>query len=128
MRYVLVLLMLLWPSVAAAQSQSPWPKVVIRAGGLIADVGSDIRIGAVSGADGTSIDLQDDLGFQSQTTTFFIDGTWRLSKRNRLQVDYEGIRRDVSRNVAPRTFTFRDQTFAAGVDTDAFFDTFYLSV
>jgi hypothetical protein len=114
------------PSVAAAQS--PWPTVVIRTGALLADVGSDIRIDGTSGIDGTTFDLTDDLGFEKQATTFFVDGMWRISHRNRLIVDYEGVRRDATRNVLPRTITFRDQTFTAGVETQGFFDTFYLSI
>src|SRR4051812_23928624 len=84
------------PPPTASEPLPPWPKIVIRAGALVADVGSDVRVDSTGGSSsGTSLDLLDDLGFENQTTSAFVDGIWRISKRNRLQVDYEGIRRSV---------------------------------
>jgi len=97
-------------------------------GALIADVGSDVRIDGSAGTEGTTINLNDDLGFTPQATTFFIDGMWRISHRNRLLMSYERVNRDVSHSLVPRTITFRDTIFSVGGDVDAFFDTGYVSV
>jgi hypothetical protein len=110
-----------------AAAQSEWPRFVIRTGALIVDVGSDVRIDATSGQQGTTINLNDDLGFSNTATTFFIDGMWRISHRNRLLVSYERVNRDVSRALVNRTITSRDQTFTVGGEVDAFFDTSYVS-
>src|SRR4029078_1455006 len=107
----------LLPSAAVAQTAAPapapWPKVVVRAGALIADIGSDLRIDGSNGTPGTNIDLENVLGFDTQATTAFVDGMWRISHRNRLLFDYERINRDVIRSTPSQTFTFRGNTFTA---------------
>jgi hypothetical protein len=119
-----VLFGLLCPSIAAAQT--PWPKVVIRTGVLLASVGSDVRIDRSNGQ-GTTISFVDDLGFDKHSNTFFIEGVWRISHRNRFLASYEGIRRDASHSLLTRTIVFDGQTFSAGGDVQAFFDTFYIA-
>lgn len=140
---ILPLVLVAYPSVAGAQTPpqapppappqtparelSPWPKVTIRSGALLADVSSDVRIDGTAGSTGTNIDFQDDLGFSNSATAFFIEGVWRLSHRNRLLVTYERVKRDSNRALVERTITFGDTTFTAGGQIDAFFDTFYLA-
>src|SRR5262249_12410813 len=94
---------------------------------LLADVGSDVRVDRPSDGLGTSINFNDDLGFDKRTNTFFIEGVWRISRRNRFQASYEGIRRDASQSFLTRPIPFRDQTFSAGADVQAYYDTFFIS-
>jgi len=112
---------------SSASAQEPWPSFVARAGTLVADIGSDVRVDGSVGSLGTSIDLENQLGFSSQSTTFFVNGVWRISHRNQLQINYEGVRRDVSRAVVSEPISFDDRTFTANTQVDAFMDTFYIS-
>jgi hypothetical protein len=114
-------------SPSTAEAQDAWPSFVARTGTLIAGIGSDVRIDSSVGNTGTSIDLENQLGFASQSTTFFVDGVWRISRRNQLRVNYEGVRRDVSRAVISNPISFGDRTFTANAQVDAFLDTFYIS-
>ena len=111
-----------------AFAQESWPRVDLRGGALVADLSSDIRIDTTIGNIGTSINLENALGFDTNSTTYFADGTWRISRRNQLQVDFEYIKRDVSREFLNRPITFHDTTFNANASIDAFFDSYYFSV
>jgi hypothetical protein len=111
----------------AAAAQEPWPALVVRGGALIADLSSDVRVDATVGRIGTSIDLENLLGFNTQSKTFFVDGTWRISRRNQLQVDYERINRDVSRSILNDPIIFHNTIFDRNASIDAFFDSSYLS-
>jgi hypothetical protein len=115
------------PAQTATPAPVPWPDVVIRAGALIADVGSDIRVDGTAGTSGTTINFEDTLGFDKRASTVFIDGTWRISHRNRLLFDYERINRDVTRTTLSRTITFRGDTFTGNAQIDGFFDSLYVS-
>ena len=113
--------------VPVAFAQQPWPAIVVRGGALVADLSSDIRIDTTIGNIGTSIDLENALGFDTNSTTYFVDGTWRISRRNQLQFDFEYINRDVSRQFLSAPITFHDTTFNVNASVDAFFDSYYLS-
>jgi hypothetical protein len=113
------------PSPVAAQD--PWPSVDIRGGALVADFLSDVRVDGSVGNLGTSVDLEDDLGFASHASSVFVDGVWRISRRNQLHVEYEGARRDVSKATPTKSFTWGDTTFSANAQVDSFLDTFYIS-
>ena len=112
---------------STACAQEPWPTLVVRGGALIADLSSDVRVDATIGSIGTSIDLENALGFNTQSKTFFVDGTWRISRRNQLQVDYERIDRDVSRSILSDPILFHNTIFDRNASVDAFFDSRYLS-
>jgi hypothetical protein len=104
-----------------------WDTVVIHTGALVAQLGSDIRVDPQIGNFGTSISLEDVLGFKTSATTFFIDGTWRISRRNQLQVRFDQINRSVSDELLNRDITFGDSTFNVGAQIDSFFNTSYIS-
>jgi len=67
------------------------------------------------------------LGFNTGSKTFFVDGTWRISRRNQLQVDYEQIDRDVSHSILSNPIIFHNTIFDRSATVDAFFDSRYLS-
>jgi hypothetical protein len=104
-----------------------WDTVVIHSGALVSQFGSDIRVDPTVGPFGTSINLEN-LGFNSSATSFFADGTWRISRRNQLQARFNRINRDVSNVLLTRTVTFRNETFDVGARIDSFLDTTYVSV
>ncbi len=45
---------------------------------------------------GTEVDLEDDLGFSSNQTTFWVGGYWRFAAKHRLSVAYFQFDRDSS--------------------------------
>jgi hypothetical protein len=110
-----------------AEAQDSWDSVVVRSGALLSQVGSTVRIDPRLGSLGTSIDLEDDLGFSSEATTFFSEGTWRLSRRSQLQISYNNVRRDVSNVLLDRPVTFGNTTVNAQARVDSFLDTWYLT-
>lgn len=115
-------------SPSRALAQDPWPAASVRVGGLIADVASQVGVNGSAGRVGTQIDLEDDLSFDANATTWFLDGVWRISRRNQIQVGFVALKRDVSHVRPDRTSTFHDQTFTIGSELDSFIDTWYLTV
>jgi hypothetical protein len=120
------LLSLMLAPTATAHAQG-WPTLEVRVGGLVADLTSQVQVNGSLGNINSDIDLEDDLGFDTQANTYFLDGVWRISKRNQIQVGFINIDRDIS-NVRPaRDITFRDQTFTINSEVDAFLDSWYLT-
>jgi hypothetical protein len=120
-------LVLAFSSLAAAQPPPGWDSLVIRSGALVADLGSDLQVNGTNGRVATTIDLEDDLGFASTTTRFFLEGEWRITRKNQLRVSYVNIDRDVTSAPLRRTITFRDSTFDVGAQVQSFFDTWYIA-
>jgi len=110
-----------------ACAQQPWPTLVVRGGALIADLSSDVRVDTTIGSFGTSIDLENALGFNTRSKTLFVDGTLRLSRRNQLQIDFERIDRDVSHSILSEPIIFHNTSFDRNASVDVFFDSSYLS-
>lgn len=123
--YIVGMLMMSAATPAAAQDR--WDALTVHTGALIAQLGSTLRFDPQAGQFGTSIDLEKDLGFQTSTTTFFADGTWRLSRRNQLQFSYYNIRRNVGNEVINRDITFDSVMFTAQAQIDAHVNTAYFT-
>lgn len=81
-----------------------------------------IRVGTDSGNAGTSIDLEKDLGFKTNTESFLGNFQWRISSRSRLDLSYYYIRRNSSRTLE-RTIEFGDQTYEVNTSISSFFNT-----
>jgi hypothetical protein len=71
------------------------------------------RIDAGTGAAGTSLDAERDLGVTRRAYQPRIELMFRLEERNRLRVDFFDLRRNGAQPLA-RTLQIGDQTFAAG--------------
>jgi hypothetical protein len=110
-----------------AAAQDEWDTLVIHSGALVSQFGSNLRVDPNIGPFGTTINLED-LGFNTTATTFFADGTWRISRRNQLQARFNRINRAVSNDLLTRTVTFDNATFDVGARIDSFLDTSYVSV
>lgn len=57
-----------------------------------------IRLDALGGLVGTTIDFEDDLSLEDQKATFYLSFAWRMSGRHFLEVEYF----DLDRRGAPR--------------------------
>lgn len=112
---------------AFAQTSAPaGDSLIIRGGGLIADFNSGLRLDR-SGGQGTDVSLENDLGFNKTTGSWFIDGSWHISGRHHLYVTYVDTRRDTTKTGISQPITIGGTTFQIGATIQAFIDNSYLS-
>jgi len=62
---------------------------------------------------GSDIDLEDDLGLSSDTTTFWGNMSWRFARKHRFGVSYFSFTRDAN-TFAEEELTIGDETFPVG--------------
>ena len=53
---------------------------------------TNVQVG-VEGNPGTEIDLEKDLGFNRELTTFVANAEWRISRRSRITLSYYNLKR-----------------------------------
>jgi hypothetical protein len=111
-----------------ALAQDKHESVVIRTGGLVADVGSDLKVDLSATQHGTTVSLEDDLGFRPRTDTWFVDGLWRVSRHNRIFGSFVRVSRDRSHALIDHPITIGGTTFQPQATVDSFLDTSYFSV
>jgi hypothetical protein len=127
---VLAVGLLLCASASSAAAQSGAPDdthIVIRGGGLIGDFNSGLRIDR-NGGTGTDISLENDLGFNSTSTMYFFDGSWHISGRHHLYVNFVETKRDSSKAAISQPITIGNTTFQVGASVQAFIDNNYLTL
>jgi hypothetical protein len=81
-----------------------------------------IRVGSENGDYGTTIDLEDDLGFSDYTFSAVAGIQWRISRRSRLDFEHFYINRKSTRTL-DKEIEFRDHTYPVYAKVTAFFDT-----
>ena len=69
---------------------------------------------------GTEVDLEDDLGFSSNETTFWVGGYWRFAAKHRFAAAYFQFDRDAS-VIANTDITIGDEIYPAGARLDSKF-------
>lgn len=82
---------------------------------------TQVRVGNNNGNFGTTIDLEDDLGFSKSTTSFIADFQWRISRRSRLVLEYFYLRRESTKTL-DREIEFGDHVYPVNASVSAFFD------
>ena len=116
------------PAAAADESAGPRPARVLsdtwhfELGGLWADFNSSFQLGT-DRIVGTAINLEDDLGLSSDTTTWNVNGFWRFGSASALSFGYTSFNRDGS-NKLDQTITVGDTVYEANakIDTEVDFD------
>jgi hypothetical protein len=109
-----VLLLVAAAQVGAAGAHST--EVLI--GGYRPTLNTTTRLDADNGLGGTSIDLEDDLGMDSDVTTLWGELNLSLGRRSSLWFSYTGIQRSSSRSLG-KEITFGGLTFAANAKVTA---------
>jgi len=102
---------------------APWfvDRFKLGAGFFSATTTTDIAIGNNSGALGSRIDFEKDLGLKRNVGTFMANFQWRISRRWRMDVSYYQLNR--SANVSlQRSFDFGDNTYNVNANVSSFFN------
>jgi hypothetical protein len=81
-----------------------------------------VSVAGNNGNIGTKIDLEDDLGFKSNTTSFYANAMWRASKRSRFELEYFYLNRE-STHTLQKEITFRDHVYPVSATVNAYFNT-----
>lgn len=93
-------------------------RVNLSLGGFRANVDSNIRMDSSAGILGTELDFEDDLGLAERKTLPYLDLTWRLSPRNRLEFSYYKLERRGDSTLSA-TIRFGDEVFTASTDVES---------
>lgn len=75
-------------------------------------------MGSEDGSFGTTVDLEDDLGFRESTTSFLGSLQWRASRRSKFELNYFQINRKATHTIT-KDIEFKDTTFHANDIIDA---------
>jgi hypothetical protein len=103
---------------------APWyvERFKVTAGFFLPVNNTNIRVDGSQGRIGTDIDFENDLGFQTTTSTFLADFQWRASSRSRFDLSYYHINRS-SNHTLDKTIYFGNDTFNINTNIHAFFNT-----
>jgi hypothetical protein len=95
--------------------------VAFRLGGFQSNAETRLRIDAANGALGTSISLEDDLGFSDSEFLPAFDAIWRINPRHRIELGYLKFGRDAQKTISGE-IRFGDQVFPVSSDVNSQFD------
>jgi hypothetical protein len=82
----------------------------VSAGVFVPISNTELEVGSEDGSFGTTVDLEDDLGFKTTTTSFVGKLQWRASRRSRFDLNYFQINRK-STHTLTKDLEFKDTTF-----------------
>ena len=88
-------------SALAAHAEDRRERGAILLGSFITDRDTETRLDSDAG-DGTDLDLEDDLGFETSTNVLRVGGYYWFGKRSRVDVAYFDLSRDASKRTAAR--------------------------
>jgi len=102
----------------------PWwvQRFSVSAGVFIPLSNTQLEVGSQDGSFGTTVDLEDDLGFKQTTTSFVGNLQWRASRRSRFDLNYFQINRKATHTLA-KDIEFKDTTFHANATVNVFTNT-----
>lgn len=101
----------------------PWHarRFRIMAGTFFPVNNTNVRVAGNNGNIATDIDLEDDLGFKDNTTSFYANAMWRASKRSRFELEYFYLNRETTKTLQ-KDITFKDHTYQAQATVNAYFN------
>lgn len=109
-------------SVEESKVLDRWTFVV---GGFLTGLDTNIRLDSPIGDLGTTINLEDDLGFSSSESVPRLDLSVILGKRHQIALGYFKTDRDSSTTLT-REIDWGDETFPISADVGAFYDTEFI--
>lgn len=93
----------------------------VRLGGFLSTADTTLRIDAANGALGTSISLEDDLGYEKDKSLPAIDAVWRINPRHRVELGYLRLARDAQKTITGE-IRFGDRVFPVNTNVNSAFD------
>ena len=90
----------------------------VSAGVFVPLSNTELEVGSEDGSFGTTIDLEDDLGFEQTTFSFVGNLQWRASRRSRFDLNYFQINRKSTHTIS-KDIEFKDTTFPANSNIKA---------
>ena len=98
----------------------PWwvERFSVSAGIFVPLSNTVVKVGSEDGSFGTSIDLEDDLGFTESTISFFASAEWRASRRSKFSLNYFDISRKATHTIL-KDIEFKDTTYHANASVHA---------
>lgn len=101
-----------------------WQKhrFTIKAGAFFPFNNTDVSIGSSNGDIGTNIDLEDNLGFSSFSSSFIAEINWRASRRSSFGLEYYYLGRNSTKTLE-KDIHFGDNTYPAESTISANFNT-----
>ena len=105
-----------------ARKVAPWwvDRFHLAAGFFLPVNNTVIQVG--NGSGGTTIDMEKDLGFESNRNTFLGTVDWRISRRSKLSFTYFSLSRSASKTIN-KDITFDDTTYHANATIASNFNT-----
>ncbi|KOP35777.1 hypothetical protein DBB36_12630 [Flavobacterium sp. WLB] len=82
---------------------------------------TEVEVNGTGGRIGTDIDFEKDLGFETNTVSFFGAFEWRASRRSRFNLEYFYLKRN-SEKTLQKEIEFQDHTYPVDARVSAFLD------
>ncbi len=82
---------------------------------------TEVEVNGTGGRIGTDIDFEKDLGFETNTVSFFGAFEWRASRRSRFNLEYFYLKRNASKTLQ-KEIEFQDHTYPVNARVSAFMD------
>lgn len=100
------------PLAAEAPAEPFAERFAVQVGVMWTSFGSTLRADSRELGEGTTIDLEEDLGLEPNRASFRVDGFWRLAARHRLEVGWTRWQRSGGRAI-DKKIVFDDQVYDA---------------
>jgi hypothetical protein len=92
-----------------------------RVGAMFSTADTRLRVDAANGALGTTVTLEDNLGFSKDETLPAFDATWRINPRHRIELGYARLQRDAQKTLTGE-IRFGDKVFPVNANVDSSFN------
>jgi len=92
-----------------------------RLGAMFSTADTRLRVDAGNGALGTTITLEDNLGYTKDKTLPMFDATWRINPRHRIELGYANLSRDAQKTITGE-IRFGDTVFPVNTNVNSKFD------
>jgi hypothetical protein len=99
----------------------------LRLGGFLTGLDTKLRLDSPSGGEGTTIDLEDDLGFSNSQSVPRIELRLILGKRHQINGGWYRTDRD-SRTTLTEELEWGDEVFPIDIDVAAFYETDFINL
>lgn len=103
-----------------AAVKTPWERFSLKAGGFLASLDSEVRLGSTGLGTGVDVDVEDAFGLESSGAVLRAEASYRMGqrRRHRLDLSWFAIRREGT-NTLTGDITIGDNVIVAGTSVDS---------